>query len=60
MVICYIKSYIYICHIAYKIQKLFLKIKNENNNNETKFKKLFHVREQYLYSRAKPRVVAFA
>lgn len=59
MVICYIKSYIHICHIAYKIQKLFLKIKNENNN-ETKFKKLFHVREQNLYSRAKPRVVAFA
>ena len=55
----YKKLYIYICHIAYKIQKLFLKIKNENNN-ETKFKKLFHVREQYLYSRAKPRVVAFA
>ena len=50
------KSYI---SRSYTIQKLFLKIKyiNNSNSNIGELKKLYHVRGQYLYSRAKPRSI---
>ena len=41
----------------YKKEKKIKINKNDNNSNKTLLKILFNVREQYLYSRAKPRSI---